>query len=122
MTLTANDRKLRGESRWGTAAMGIVTWIAALVMFFPVFWMVLNDPDSPLSVVASLIPFFTPLLMLLRLAVKEPPFWQVLLGYVLTVGLTWGMVWVSARIYRVGILMYGKKPSLPEIWRWIRVA
>jgi ABC-2 type transport system permease protein len=100
------------------ASVGAIFAVAPMLLF----WMVLNDPDSPLSVVASLIPFFTPLLMLLRLAVKEPPFWQVLLGYVLTVGLTWGMVWVSARIYRVGILMYGKKPSLPEIWRWIRVA
>ena len=40
----------------------------------------------------------------------------------LTILLTWLMVWISARIYRVGILMYGKKPSLPEIWRWIRYA
>ena len=86
------------------------------------FWMVLNEPDSTLSVVSSLIPVFTPLLMLLRLAVKTPPWWQVALGYVLTVVVTWGMIWVAARVYRVGILMYGKKPSLPEIWRWIRYA
>ncbi len=83
-------------------------------------WMVLNDPDSTLSVVSSLIPVFTPILMLLRLAVKAPPGWQVALGYLLTVLLTWLMVWISGRVYRVGILMYGKKPSLPEIWRWIR--
>jgi ABC-2 type transport system permease protein len=100
------------------ASIGAIFAVAPMLLF----WMVLNDPDSPLSVVASLIPFFTPLLMLLRLAVKAPPIWQVLLGYVLTLALTWAMIWVSARIYRVGILMYGKKPSLPEIWRWIRYA
>ena len=86
------------------------------------FWMVLNDPDSTLSVVTSLIPVFTPLLMLLRIAVKEPPFWQILLGYVLTTGFTVLMIALCARIYRVGILMYGKKPTIKELWRWVRYA
>ncbi len=100
------------------ASIGAVFVVAPMLLF----WMVLNDPDSTLSVVSSLIPVFTPLLMLLRLAVKAPPWWQVALGYLLTIGVTWGMIWISARVYRVGILMYGKKPSLPEIWRWIRYA
>ncbi len=98
------------------AGIGAIFAVAPMLLF----WMVLNDPDSSLSVVASLIPFFTPLLMLLRLAVKAPPWWQVALGYALTVSLALATIWLSARIYRVGILMYGKKPSLPEIWRWIR--
>ncbi len=100
------------------AGIGAIFAIAPMLLF----WMVLNDPDSLLSVVASLIPFFTPLLMLLRLAVKAPPWWQVALGYALTLALALGSIWLAARIYRVGILMYGKKPSLPEIWRWIRYA
>ena len=86
------------------------------------FWMILNDPDSTVSVVTSLIPVFTPLLMLLRIAVKEPPLWQILLGYALTTTFTILMVSLCARIYRVGILMYGKKPTLAELWRWIRYA
>jgi len=90
----------------------------------PVFFMVpvINDPDSTLSVVASLVPPFTPLLMMLRIAVKTPPAWQILLGYLLTAGFVAGLVWVCARIYRVGILMYGKKPTFAELWRWLRHA
>ena len=71
----------------------------------------------------SLIPFFTPLLMPLRISVQMPPLWQILLGYALTLGLIVAfMVWVCARIYRVGILMYGKKPTVQELWRWLRYA
>lgn len=83
---------------------------------------VINDPDSTLSVVLSLFPPFTPLLMMLRIAVKMPPPWQILLGYLLTAAFVVGLVALCARIYRVGILMYGKKPTFAELWRWIRYA
>lgn len=90
----------------------------------PVFFMmpVINDPDSTLSVILSLFPPFTPLLMMLRIAVKMPPLWQILLGYALTAGFVAGLVWGCARIYRVGILMYGKKPTFAELGRWLRRA
>ena len=90
----------------------------------PVLFMmpVINDPDSTLSVVLSLLPPFTPLLMMLRIAVKMPPLWQILAGYLLTGAFVAGLVWLCARIYRVGILMYGKKPTFAELWRWIRYA
>jgi ABC-2 type transport system permease protein len=65
---------------------------------------------------------FTPLLMMLRIAVKMPPLWQILTSYVLTAAFVAFLVWVCARIYRVGILMYGKKPTFQELWRWIRYA
>ena len=97
----------------------IVIFLVAPVFFF---WMVINDPDSTISVVTSLIPFFTPLIMMLRIAIKMPPFWQVALGYLLTTGFTLFMIWLSARVYRTGILMYGKKPTLKELWRWVRYA
>jgi ABC-2 type transport system permease protein len=101
--------------------------VAAFVVFFliaPLFLMfrIVNDPDSTLAVVTSLIPPFTPLLMMLRIALQPPPAWQVLLSYVLTLGFLWGMIWLAARIYRTGILMYGKKPTIQEIWRWVRYA
>ena len=85
-----------------------------------IFPLVLNDPDSTLSVVTSLIPFFSPLLMVLRVAIKQPPLWQLLTSYVLTTATTLAMIWFCAKIYRVGILMYGKKPTLQELWRWTR--
>ncbi|MBZ0113755.1 MAG: ABC transporter permease [Thermoanaerobaculia bacterium] len=98
------------------ASFGMVLLIAPWLVFMPI----LNDPDSTLAVTMSLIPFFTPLIMMLRIAVKMPPAWQIALGYVLTLGLDILMVWVCARVYRVGILMYGKRPTLREILRWAR--
>ena len=62
MTLTANDRKLRGESRWGTAALGLVTWAVSLLIFFPVFWMVLNSFKTELDANTSPKLFFEPTL------------------------------------------------------------
>jgi ABC-2 type transport system permease protein len=92
------------------------------VMPFMFMFTIINDPDSTLAVVLSLIPPFTPFLMMLRVAVKMPPLWQLLLSYFLTAAFTVAMVWVGAKIYRVGILMYGKKPTLPELLRWVRYA
>ncbi len=86
------------------------------VMFFP---MVLQSPDSTLSTVLSLIPFLTPLLMFLRITVLTPPLWQIGLSLVLTGATILAVLWVAARVYRVGILMYGKRPTFPEIVRWI---
>jgi ABC-2 type transport system permease protein len=98
-------------------AFPVMMPLIACMMMFP---MVMQSPDGPLSVVLSLIPFFTPLLMFLRIAVLTPPMWQIALSILLT-GLTIaGVLWVAARIYRVGILMYGKRPTFPEILRWVR--
>jgi ABC-2 type transport system permease protein len=101
--------------------------VAGVVVFFliiPVFLMfpIINDPSSTFAVVASLIPLFTPLLMTLRISLEMPPVWQILLAYALTFGFLVGMVWICARIYRIGILMYGKKPTFQELWKWIRYA
>ena len=95
--------------------------IAILLVMPPamLFLLVVQDPDSPVSVAVSLIPPFTPLLMMLRIAIKTPPVWQVALGYLLTTAFTLFMIWLSARVYRVGILMYGKKPTFRELWRWV---
>jgi ABC-2 type transport system permease protein len=81
---------------------------------------VINDPDSTLAVVTSLIPPFTPLLMLLRIVVKTPPAWQIALGYALTAGFVVLLLAACARIYRIGILMHGKRPTLAELARWAR--
>jgi ABC-2 type transport system permease protein len=98
------------------ASYAVIFLVAPMLFFF----LVINDPDSTLSVVTSLIPPFTPLIMLLRLAVKAPPAWQVALGYVLAISFAIFMVWLAGRIYRIGILMYGKKPTVQELWRWLR--
>jgi ABC-2 type transport system permease protein len=86
------------------------------VVFYP---MVLAAPDSTLSVVLSLIPFFAPLLMFLRMTAVSPPAWQVALSMGLMLVSIAVLTWAAARIYRVGILMYGKRPTFPEILRWV---
>lgn len=86
------------------------------VVFYP---MVLSAPDSTLSVTLSLIPFFAPLLMFLRMTAVSPPAWQVGLSMLLMLATIAGITWAAARIYRVGILMYGKRPTFPEIIRWV---
>jgi ABC-2 type transport system permease protein len=98
--------------------------IAMMFVIIPVMVMypVINDPNSRMATVLSLIPMFTPLLMPLRIAIDMPPLWQLALAYALTIGFVIGMVWICARIYRVGILMYGKKPTFAEIWKWTRYA
>jgi ABC-2 type transport system permease protein len=103
------------EAQQVAGTFGFLFAIPAVVM--P---MVINSPSSSTSVVMSLIPLFTPVLMPLRMAVEMPPVWQVALGYVLTFGFLFLMVWLCSRIYRVGILMYGKKPTIPELLRWVR--
>ena len=86
------------------------------VVFYP---MVLTAPDSRLSVALSLVPFFAPLLMFLRMTAVSPPAWQVALSMILMLATIAGITWAAARIYRVGILMYGKRPTFPEIIRWV---
>lgn len=98
------------------AAIAVFLVVAPALFLMPV----INAPDSRIAVVASLIPFFTPLLMMLRIAVKTPPLWQIATSYALTTATISAMVWLCARVYRVGILMYGKKPTLQEIVRWVR--
>jgi ABC-2 type transport system permease protein len=79
----------------------------------------MNNPDGPLAFWCSLIPFTSPIVMMIRIP-YEIPFWQIALSLVLLFGSAVALVWISAKIYRVGILMYGKKPSLKEIAKWIK--
>lgn len=80
---------------------------------------VLNDPNSSLAFWFSLIPFTSPVVMMARIPYGIPT-WEIVLSLVLLYAAFVGMVWFSAKIYRVGIFMYGKKPTLREMFRWIR--
>ena len=90
-----------------------------LIGFFLLFF-VINNPSSTTAIILSLIPFFTPLLMFLRYSVGAAPMWQVLLSIVLMIASIVGLIWLTGRIFRVGLLMYGKKPNLPEVMKWIK--
>ncbi|MDZ4746552.1 MAG: ABC transporter permease [bacterium] len=81
---------------------------------------VLASPNGTTAVVLSLIPLFTPILMTVRIAATDVPAWQILLSIVLTTGTFFGAVWVASRIYRIGILSYGKAPTFKQIFKWIR--
>jgi ABC-2 type transport system permease protein len=96
----------------------VLPLIAASAMILPVA----TDSDSLMSVTASLFPFCSPILMFERLAVHDPPLWQVALSLILLVATIGGVMFVSARIYRTGILMYGKRPTFRELSRWLRHA
>jgi ABC-2 type transport system permease protein len=100
--------------------IAIPTFSIVLPLFF--MFPVINDSNSLLAVVVSLIPLMTPILMPLRIAVEMPPWWQLALAVLLTSAFVVLMVALAARIYRVGILMYGKKPTVRELWRWLRHA
>ena len=81
---------------------------------------ILSNPGAWPVVLLSLIPPCTPIVMCLRMAAMAVPAWQLALSLVLMVVSIYGMVWVATRIYRVGILMYGKRPTLPEMLRWLK--
>ena len=81
---------------------------------------VVNSPDGTLATVMSLIPFCTPLLMYMRLSLGHPSVLQVGGSILLMIVTIYAVLWIASRIYRVGILMYGKRPTLPEIMRWLK--
>ena len=99
-----------------------VQWPAMLPIIFAIVLStpVLQHPDSQLAFWTSMVPFFAPILMFVRVLVETPPAWQIVLCVALMLLTTWGLLGLSSRIYRVGILMYGKRPTLPELRRWLR--
>lgn len=89
-----------------------------VIMAFYIMITTLRVPDSSLAVWSSIFPLFSPIVMPARLAF-DPPWWQIILSLVLLFVTVVALVWVSGRIYRVGILMYGKKASFKELGKWI---
>jgi ABC-2 type transport system permease protein len=102
----------------GQQAQFPVTMCIAIPMALASF--IMTKPDSMVSVVFSLIPLFSPILMFMRITVQQPPWWQIALSIGLLLGTIFGTVWLAAKIYRVGVLMYGKRPSLPELMKWLK--
>lgn len=94
--------------------------LAIYVGFFSVF----SNPHGPIAVGFSLFPLTSPIVMLMRLpgGIGEGgvPLWQVLTSIALLITTFVGIVWLAAKIYRVGILMYGKKPTYKELWKWLK--
>ena len=95
-----------------------------MLMMMPWFLMfpIITNPDSSLAVGFSLSPVFGPVTMFARTVASEPPIWHIALSIVISIVTIGVFFWATAKIFRVGILSYGKRPTIPELWRWIKVA
>jgi ABC-2 type transport system permease protein len=94
--------------------------ILPLVMSMACWFAVMQAPDGMLAVATSMIPGMSPLIMFLRIVILQPPMWQILLSIALGALGILVVTWIAGRVYRTGILMYGKRPTFPEIVRWVR--
>jgi ABC-2 type transport system permease protein len=96
--------------------------ILSVIMIMQIF----QHPNSQMAFWGSLFPFTAPLVMFTRIAMQPGSLWDIGWEIAVSIGLMlatiYGMIWLCGRIYRVGILMYGKKPNLPEIMKWIKYA
>ncbi|MBP6182723.1 ABC transporter permease [Flavobacterium sp.] len=83
------------------------------------FFTVINNPHGTIAVIFSMIPLTSPIVMLMRIPFGVP-WWQIAISITLLFGTFFSVVWFAAKIYRVGILMYGKKPTWKELYRWVK--
>lgn len=90
-------------------------FIAYLLLF-----RIVEAPDSSLAVISSLVPLFSPILMISRIAITDVPFWEIGTSVILMLLTFAGTMWLSAKIYSVGILSYGKSANFRELWKWIK--
>jgi ABC-2 type transport system permease protein len=101
----------------GQLAMPIIFLLmAGLYLAFPV----MRSPNSSFATWLSFVPFFSPIVMVVRVVTQTPPFWQIALSLLIGIVTVLLLLWVAARVYRVGMLMYGKKATIPEMLRWVR--
>ncbi len=94
----------------------VMTLIIPFMLMFGLF----RAPDSTLAIVLSHIPLFSPLIMFMRINVLTPPLWEIVLNIAVMIVTIFGAVLVMGKIYKIGILMYGKRPTVRELWRWLR--
>lgn len=96
----------------------VIPLVLSVFMLMPV----VRTPDATVVVWMSMIPFFAPVLMYARIVVQTPPLWQTALSLVLLVSTIGAVLVFCARVYRIGVLIYGKRATLPEILKWLKHA
>ncbi len=96
--------------------------ILLLVVGFYLAFPVIQSPDSSFAFWVSMVPFFSPITMVVRIVTQTPPFWQIALSLAIGFATVVALTWLAARIYRIGMLMYGKRATIPEVLRWVRQA
>jgi ABC-2 type transport system permease protein len=101
-------------------AQQMTAYVTILVMF-PIALAIpaMQNPDSMMVKVLSQIPLLTPTMMALRLSIQAPALWEIALSLVTLSASIVGMMWVAAKVFRIGILLTGKRPNLKEMYRWI---
>lgn len=104
------------EEAQQTGAPLTILIVVPFILMFQLF----RIPDSTLSILLSHIPFFSPILMFMRINVLMPPLWEILLNVLVVCTTVVLVTLISGKIYRVGILMYGKRPTLRQLWQWAR--
>ncbi len=102
----------------GFLMVAIVPLIFSFYLVFPV----VRSPESTVAVWASIFPFSSPVIMPVRIVSQTLPFWQIGLSLLIGFGTVILLTWLAARIYRIGMLTYGKRATIPEVWRWVRQA
>jgi ABC-2 type transport system permease protein len=93
----------------------VPTWLS-----FALIIVIINNSNSVWAVAGSLFPPTAPIVMFLRMASEIPPMWQFAVSIGLLVVSIWATLWFASRLYRIGILMYGKRATIPELLRWLR--
>jgi len=83
------------------------------------FFSVIDNPHGTVATIFSIVPLTSPIVMLMRIPF-EVPLWQLIVSVILLILSFMGTVWFGSKIYRVGILMYGKKPTYKEIFKWLK--
>ena len=96
--------------------------VIPLVVSMMMLSAVVQTPDAPSVVWLSMVPFLSPVVMYARIVIQTPPLWQIALSLFLLIATIAGILVLCSRIYRVGILIYGKRPTLPEILKWLKYA
>lgn len=101
-----------------------ITTYVSLVLVFPIVLAIpaMQNPDATFIKVLSFIPLLTPAFMVLRIPIQMPATWEIVGTITLLAVSAIGMMWVAGKIFRTAILVYGKRPTLPELIRWLRVA
>ncbi len=119
-SLTAAVSATLSDDIQGASSFGMSLVFLPPILPVMLFSLVLSNPDHIALRMISFFPPSTPGMMILRTAVGAVPWWEILLSLIVLALATYGMMRLAGKIFQVGILMYGKSPTLKELWRWVR--
>jgi ABC-2 type transport system permease protein len=119
-SLTAAVSATLSDDLQSASSLGMSLVFLPPILPLMLFSLVLSSPDHIALRIISFFPPSTPGMMILRTAVSTVPWWEILLSVIVLALATYGMMCLAGKIFQIGILMYGKSPTLKELWRWVR--